>query len=236
MPRPFIAYYRVSTAKQGRSGLGLDAQREAVESHLRGLGDGARLLAEYQEVETGKRDDRIALRQALDHCRLTGATLIIAKLDRLSRDAAFLLTLQKGDVPFLAADMPEMNNLTVGIMAVVAQNEREAISRRTKEALAAAKARGVRLGNPNGARALREGLARAGGPNPQRAAEVAHTVAVERAERLRHVVEGLKARGVHSVRAIAEALNAGGYQTPRGGRWHTTSVHRLLATLNKARA
>jgi len=236
MIRNFIAYFRVSTAKQGRSGLGLEAQKEAVDRYLQGLGKGARLLADYQEVETGKRDDRIALRQALDHCRLTGATLIIAKLDRLSRDAAFLLTLQKGDVPFLAADMPEMNNLTVGIMAVVAQAEREAISRRTKEALAAAKARGVKLGNPNGARALREGLARAGGPNPQRAAEAAHTAALERSERLRPVIDGLKVDGITTVRAMAEELNARGYRTPRDGRWHSTSVHRLLKALEHTAA
>lgn len=232
MIRHFIAYFRVSTAKQGRSGLGLEAQKESVDRYLHGLGNGARLLADYQEVETGKRDDRVALHQALDHCRLTGATLIIAKLDRLSRDAAFLLTLQKGDVPFLAADMPEMNQLTVGIMAVVAQAEREAISRRTKEALTAAKARGVRLGNPNGARALREGLARAGGPNPKRAADAAHAAALERSERLRPVIDGLRAEGIATVRGITEQLNARGYKTPRGAQWHSTSVHRLLKTLN----
>ena len=140
----YVAYYRVSTAKQGRSGLGLDAQREAVRGFLNG--SNWSLLAEHTEVESGKRDDRPELAIALRTCRLTGASLIIARLDRLSRDAAFLLNLEKAGVEFVAADMPNANRLTVRLMAVIAQEEREMISARTKAALTAAKARGTTLG------------------------------------------------------------------------------------------
>lgn len=148
-----IAYKRVSTARQGKSGLGLEAQRKAIDDFA--ASRGATVLARFTEVESRRQTDRPELKKALDLARLTGATLVIAKLDRLSRNAAFLLTLGDSGVRFLACDMPEANDLTLGIMALVAQQEREAISRRTKEALAAAKARGVKLGNPNGAAALR---------------------------------------------------------------------------------
>src|SRR5215203_4343370 len=144
----FVTYLRVSTDKQGKSGLGLDAQRKAVEDFLNG--GRWELIDEFVEVESGKRDDRPKLAEAMARCRLHKATLVIAKLDRLSRDAHFLLGLQKelqrSGLRFVAADMPEANELTVGIMAVVAQAERKAISQRTKDALAAAKARGKKLG------------------------------------------------------------------------------------------
>src|ERR687889_2865459 len=146
----FVSYLRVSTDRQGRSGLGLEAQRKAVEDFLNG--GRWNLIAEFVEVETGKRDDRPKLAEALSLCRLHNATLVIAKLDRLSRDAAFLLGLQKAGVRFVAADMPEANEMVVGIMAVVAQAEREMISARTRAALAVAKARGKRLGNPSNLR------------------------------------------------------------------------------------
>jgi DNA invertase Pin-like site-specific DNA recombinase len=116
---------------------------------------GATIIARFAEVESGRNPDRPELGKALHLAKVTGATLVIAKLDRLSRNAAFLLTLRDSGVRFVAVDMPEANDLTVGIMALVAQAEREAISKRTREALAVAKARGVRLGNPNGAAALR---------------------------------------------------------------------------------
>ena len=151
----FISYLRVSTEKQARSGLGLEAQRAAVSTYLNG-GKHV-LLDEYVEVESGKRDDRPKLHKALKHCKVTGATLIIAKLDRLSRNARFLLELQESRVPFICADMPEANEMTIQILAVMAQHERKMISQRTKAALAAAKARGVKLGNPNGAKYL-EGI------------------------------------------------------------------------------
>lgn len=142
----YISYLRVSTARQGASGLGLEAQRANIENFLNG-GQWT-LLKEFVEVESGKNSDRPKLQEALQLCKATGATLLIAKLDRLSRDAHFLLGLQKSGGKFVAVDMPTANELTVGIMALVAQEERKAISIRTKDALAAAKARGVVLGNP----------------------------------------------------------------------------------------
>ncbi|ACA21150.1 Resolvase domain [Methylobacterium sp. 4-46] len=140
----FVTYVRVSTAKQGRSGLGLDAQREAV---ARYLGEARRhVVGEFIEVESGKRADRPELAKAIDACRLYRAKLIVAKLDRLSRDPGFLRDLERSGVDFVAADMPDANRLTVGIMALIAEHEREAISTRTKAALAAAKARGTKMG------------------------------------------------------------------------------------------
>src|SRR6516165_6354786 len=133
----FVAYYRVSTAKQGASGLGLEAQRAAVADYLNG--GSWTLMTEHAEIESGKHSDRPALTKALQDCKLMGATLVIARLDRLSRDAHFLLGLEKAGVDFVAVDMPNANRLTVRLMAVIAQEEREMISARTKAALGAAK-------------------------------------------------------------------------------------------------
>src|SRR3954449_924132 len=144
----FVSYLRVSTDKQGRSGLGLEAQRAAVAGFLNG--GQWELVAEFVEIETGKRADRPVLAQALATCRLHRAVLVIAKLDRLARDAHFLLGLEKAGVEFVAADMPSANRLTVGIMAMVAEEERRMISARTKDALAAAKRRGTKLGGDRG--------------------------------------------------------------------------------------
>jgi len=140
----FVSCLRVSTAKQGESGLGLEAQRAAVLDYL----NGGRwtLVAEFVETESGADNERPKLAAAMATARAHGARLVIAKLDRLSRDAAFLLGLQRAGVRFVAADMPEANEMVVGIMAVVAEAERKMISKRTKDALAAAKARGVKLG------------------------------------------------------------------------------------------
>jgi DNA invertase Pin-like site-specific DNA recombinase len=221
-----VAYERVSTARQGRSGLGLEAQRDAIDA----FGDqrGAEVTARFTEVESGRRNDRPELDKALSLARLTGATLVIAKLDRLSRNAAFLLTLQASGVRFLAADMPEANDLTVGIMALVAQQEREAISRRTKEALAAAKARGVKLGNPNGAAALRSCSA---GGKSLRQTVTANADAF--AADLAPVLETIRSEGHTTLRAIAGELNARGIRTRRGGRWHVSSVRNLLDRLER---
>jgi DNA invertase Pin-like site-specific DNA recombinase len=144
--RRFVAYYRVSTDRQGRSGLGLEAQQKAITDYLNG---GAwELVGEFIEVESGKRSDRPQLVLALEACRKRKARLVIAKLDRLSRSLAFIATLMEAGVEFVAADMPFANKLTIRILAAVAEHEREAISERTKTALAAAKARGTRLGTP----------------------------------------------------------------------------------------
>ena len=221
-----IAYHRVSTAQQGSSGLGLDAQGTAIDCYASKVG--GKVVGTFTEIESGKRNDRPQLEEALHLARVTGATLVIAKLDRLSRNAAFLLSLRDAGVKFVAADMPEANNLTVGIMALVAQEEREAISRRTKEALQAAKARGTKLGNPNGASALR----RAGKGNVAGVSALKDQ-AQDRAAMLQPVIHSLQSQGVVSLGALADALNRGGYQTPRGGTWHKTSVGNLLKRLEK---
>lgn len=181
------------------------------------------MIAGFTEVESGRKAERPELARALHHAKVTGATLVIARLDRLSRNAAFLLTLRDSGVRFLACDMPEANDLTVGVMALVAEAEREAISRRTREALAIAKARGVRLGNPNGAAALR----RAGkGGDALRATVSAN--AERFAQDLAPVIADIRAAGHQSLRAIAAELTARGIRTRRGGQWQVSNVKALL--------
>jgi DNA invertase Pin-like site-specific DNA recombinase len=204
--------------------LGLEAQREAVAKLCQSRG--WVIAAEFTEVESGKRDDRPQLQAAMHRAKVTGATLVVAKLDRLSRSVAFLSALQDSGGRFLAADMPEANELTVHIMAAVAQSERKAISRRTYEALQAAKARGARLGNPNGAAALR----RAAKGNVA-AIEAVKAGAVERAADLAPVVADVRATGATSLPAIARELNERGIVTARGGKWHPSSVSNLLRRL-----
>jgi DNA invertase Pin-like site-specific DNA recombinase len=180
----------------------------------------------FTEVESGKRADRPELTKALHRAKVTGAILVVAKLDRLSRNVAFLAALQDSNVKFVAADMPEANELTVHIMAAVAQAERKAISKRTSEALTAAKARGQRLGNPNGAAALR----RAGKGNTASLATI-RAGACGRAEQLRPIIEDMRSRGVISLRDLATELNNNGIVTARGGRWHASSVRNLISRL-----
>jgi DNA invertase Pin-like site-specific DNA recombinase len=216
-----VAYERVSTARQGASGLGLEAQRKEIENFA--ASRGADVLARFTEVESGRKADRPELAKALHLAKVTGATLVIAKLDRLSRNAAFLLALRDSGVRFMAVDMPEANDLTVGIMALVAQAEREAISRRTKEALAVAKARGVKLGNPNGAESLR----RAGkGGEALRAAVSANAAAF--AGDLAPVLADIQAAGHTSLRAIAAQLTARGIRTRKGGAWGIGNAWQLV--------
>lgn len=218
----FVSYLRVSTAKQEESGLGIEAQRKAVLDFLNG--GNWDLLAEYTETESGKKNDRPKLAKALEHCKLTGATLVIAKLDRLSRNAHFLLGLQEAGVKFVAVDMPTANELTVGIMALVAQEERKAISARTKAALAAAKERGVKLGCPNGAAHLRQYGNELGVTAIKRGA-------AERAGKLASVVREVQEAGAISLREIAEELNRRSITTARGGAWYASSVKNLLARI-----
>jgi len=217
----FISYLRVSTESQGRSGLGLDAQRKAVTTFL----NGGRwtLVAEVIEVESGKRDDRPRLAEALRLCRLHSAILVIAKLDRLSRDAHFLLGLQKAGVRFVAADMPEANEMVVGIMAVVAQAERKMISSRTKAALDAARDRGVKLGKPENLSNQDEGRRK----GRARRTEIADG----RAADLAPILFDLKASGASTLREIASALNERGIPTARGGSWSAVQVSRVLERL-----
>ena len=219
----FVAYLRVSTAKQGRSGLGLEAQREAVRHFV--VSHAGKIIApEFVEVETGKRNDRPELEKALKRCRLTGATLVVAKLDRLSRNAAFLMTLRDSGVEFVAADLPEANTMTVGVMAVVAQHEREAISQRTKAALAASKARGTVLGGfreraPDIGKYQRKGVA------------AVRRQALESAEERRETIEALQ-REKLSLNAMAARLNADSVRTSRGGKWTATAVKRTFQVLS----
>ena len=219
-----VSYLRVSTRRQGASGLGLEAQQAAIAAYA--TQRHGQVIETFTEIESGKLNARPELAKALHLAKVTGSTLVIAKLDRLSRNAAFLLTLRDSGVRFIAADMPDANDLTVGIMALVAQQEREAISKRTKEALAAAKVRGVRLGNPNGAAALR----RAGRGNIG-SVQAIRNAADSQAHNLKPVLEALAAEGVVSLGAVAAALNERGMLTPRGGQWHKSSVRNLFQRL-----
>jgi DNA invertase Pin-like site-specific DNA recombinase len=218
----FVSYLRVSTQRQGQSGLGLEAQRAAVLDYL----NGARwhLIGEFVEVESGKKADadRPELARALAVCRLHGATLVVAKLDRLARNAAFLLNLQGAGTDFVCADMPQANRLTVGILAVVAEEEARRISERTRAALAAAKARGAKLGNPDhlDAAARRRGTAVSARARSDRAKQ--------RALDLRPIVEEIRAGGARSLRELAAELNNRGIPTARQGRWSAIQVKRLL--------
>jgi DNA invertase Pin-like site-specific DNA recombinase len=184
------------------------------------------VTARFTEVESGRNPDRPELAKALNAARVTGATLAIARLDRLSRNAAFLLTLRDSGVRFVACDMPAANDLTVGVMALVAEAEREAISRRTRDALAAAKARGVRLGNPNGAAALKR-CADGGRALRRAVSENADRFAVD----LAPVIADIRASGGCSLRAIAAELNDRGILTRHGARWHVSNVRNLLARI-----
>lgn len=220
----FVAYFRVSTMRQGRSGLGLEAQRDAVLGLI--AAQGGRLLDEFTEVESGKRSDRPELQRAIRRAKVSGARLIIAKLDRLSRNASFLLHLRDSGVRFVAADLPTADETVVGIMAVIAQRERELIAQRTRDALAVAKRRlakeGRTLGNPNGAAALR----RANKGNVAAIAKVA-AMADARAENYREVLADVDPDRSLSLRAIAAEMNRREIEAPRGGVWHPASVARL---------
>ena len=211
--RAFVAYYRVSTDKQGQSGLGLDAQRAAVELHARSVG--AEVIAEFQDVESGRKADRTGLAAALATCRGKRATLLIAKLDRLARSVAFISNLMEGGVDFVAADMPSVNRLTVHVLAAVAEHEREMISQRTKAALAAAKVRGTRLGNPRlpatGTLALVQAPATPGGRTRAAAAQARSVAAYG------PVAEKARAEGALSLGDYAQALQAARLSALQGG-------------------
>ncbi|MBJ9591750.1 recombinase family protein [Burkholderia seminalis] len=212
----FVAYYRVSTARQGMSGLGLDAQREAVARYLNG-GDWE-LVGEFTETETGKGanalEKRPQLRAALDLCKRRGATLIIAKLDRLARNVHFVSGLLETGCDFVAADMPQANKVMIQMHAVMAEWERDQISKRTKDALAAAKARGVKLGT-------------AGAANLKPNVEARQRAADAFAGKLAGVVAGFRARNL-SQRDMVVELNALGIKAANGGAWHRGQLCRLL--------
>jgi DNA invertase Pin-like site-specific DNA recombinase len=211
----FVAYYRVSTDRQGRSGLGLDAQRNAVMDYLNG---GAwELAGEYTEIESGRHSDRPELTKAIAACRKQRARLVIAKLDRLSRNLAFIATLMESGVEFVAVDNPTANKLTVHILAAVAQHEREMISERTKAALAAAKARGTRLGTPDPRGAVKR-MARARKASAERFAA-----------NVLPMIRAVQAMGFTTNAAIAAELNARKVPTARGKEWTHVQVGAVLA-------
>jgi len=211
----FISYVRVSTARQGASGLGLEAQRSAVNAYI--AGQGGKLLEEFREIESGKKDDRPQLAAALAACRKLKAMLVIAKLDRLARRVSFISALMDGDVDFVACDFPQANRLTLHILAAVAEHERSMISERTKAALRAAKARGVKLGGPN----IVEARANA--------ATVRANSARLKAENVRPIIDQILRAGARSLRAIAVALTARGVKTARGrARWYPEQVAAVL--------
>ena len=211
----FVAYYRVSTAKQGRSGLGLDAQRETVRQHL--ATGGWPPIAEFTEIESGKRNSRPEMAKALLHCQLTGATLIIAKLDRLARKVSFLAKLDESKVEFIACDMPFANRFNITVMMAFAENEAKMISDRTIAALEAAKKRGTVLGGYKG------------GPVPDSAlaAEAKRGAADAFADRLAPMLQDMRSRGM-SLHAMAAELTQKGIRTPQDGNWKATTVRRVL--------
>ena len=214
--RRYIAYYRVSTARQGRSGLGIEAQKQAVAVHLNGI----RPLSEFTEVESGRRTDRRKLIEALAACRVHKAVLIIAKLDRLARNVAFVSSLMEAGVEFEAVDFPHANRLTIHILAAVAEHEARMASERTRAALAAAKARGAVLGGFRGRVGTSADLAKARATRTAKAAQ--------RVIDLRPTIANLQSNGARSLRAIATGLNALGIAAPRGGDWSAAQVRRTL--------
>jgi DNA invertase Pin-like site-specific DNA recombinase len=207
----FLAYFRVSTDKQGIRGLGMAAQETAVTQFLQ-RHDGV-LIASYIEVESGRKVDRPELLAALAHAKKERAVLVIAKLDRLARNVAFISQLLESGVELVCCDMPQANRLTLHILAAVAEHEREMISQRTKAALAAAKARGVKLGTPN--------------PNPINARSGRSRKTAAFMDMMRPIAAVLEGQG-HSRRAIARLLNERGYKTYAGREWKVQQVSNLL--------
>ena len=222
----YIAYTRVSTKKQGTSGLGLEAQTTSVINFVNGHG---KLLATYTEVESGKKSDRPELAKALSHARRSKAVLIVAKMDRLSRNVAFLSALMESKVEFQAADNPHANRLTIHILAAIAEHEAKATSTRTKEALQAAKARGTKLGsNRAGHWAGREHLRQAGQRNATKAAALANREnRIGIYSDLVPLIKDLRSQGI-TLKAIAAKLTELGHETRRGKPWNHVQVLRLL--------
>jgi len=213
----YVSYLRVSTRKQGAEGLGIEAQRSMIRSYMKPVDS---LLREYVEVESGKRNERKVLAKAIDMCKVTGATLLIAKLDRLSRDVEFIARLMKSDTSFVACDMPGADPLRLHIEAAVAEDERRRISDRTKRALAEAKARGVKLGGYRG-----------GSVDPEASRLGRQRIEENRAEfykKYRPIIETMSGRGVN---AIARQMNALGLRTMRGKEWHGNQVSAMAKAL-----
>lgn len=222
MIRKFLVYLRVSTAKQGTTktgalGLGLEAQRAAVGNFVRSMNGQGEIIKEFIEIESGKKADRPVLADAIRDAKANGFTILVAKLDRLSRDLHFITTLQNSKVDFVAADNPHATPFLIHILVAVAEHERNMISSRTKAALEAARSRGVKFGNPRYEEAI------------PKAVEAWKQLATERNNELRKVVqETIKKTGLTKLADIAEALNLRGIKTPRGCAFSPTHIHRLL--------
>jgi DNA invertase Pin-like site-specific DNA recombinase len=210
----YVAYYRVSTDEQGRSGLGLEAQRKAVADFLNG-GEWE-LVAEFTEVESGRKIDRPELEEALRICKRRKATLVIAKLDRLARNVHFISGLMERGVKFCAVEFPNADPFMLHVHAAMGEHERKLISQRTKAGLERAKARGVKLGR-NGKALAKQNAARA----------------KAQAKELRPVIRRLRKEGLTTTRAIAAALNEQGILSARGGQWHPQTVSLLLKRIDK---
>ena len=212
-PLKVVAYYRVSTGKQGASGLGIEAQRAEVGKYV--VQNGARLLKEFVEVETGKNSNRVELKKAFDHAKFTGAVVVIARLDRLSRSVAFIASLMEERVSFFALDVLDSDPMKLHIYAVFAEAEARKISERTKAALAAAKARGVKLGNPN----------------PSKDTSLATSARLKSMQRhrenIRPFIQPMHEQGV-SLNEIARRLNEHGIKPFRGRAWYASSVRQLI--------
>lgn len=217
--KKYVAYYRVSTQKQGQSGLGLEAQEAAVLNHLKD--SNSELMAAFTEIETGKGanalEKRPQLRKAIELCRKQGACLIIAKLDRLARNVHFVSGLLETGCDFIAADMPQANKVMIQMHAVMSEWERDQISARTKAALQAAKSRGVKLGA-------------AGSLNLQANLAERQAASIEFAEKLRGQIEGFKLRGL-SLRKMVNELNNIGVTTIRGNKWSLIQLQRVIKNL-----
>lgn len=212
----YIAYYRVSTKKQGISGLGLEAQRTAVNCFIKNGTDN--IVAEYTDIESGKNDKRPELKKAIDETKLKNATLLIAKLDRLSRNAAFIFTLRDSKIDFVCADMPNANSVTIGIMAVLAQDERERISQRTKAALQELRRKGKKLGTPSNLDidAIKKG----------RELRTKNALSDTNNKKATALIVSMRSQG-HSFYKITIELNAAGFKTRRGNKFSQIQVQRL---------
>jgi DNA invertase Pin-like site-specific DNA recombinase len=222
----FVTYLRVSTDRQGKSGLGLEAQRAAVLDHVAGKGE---IAAEYVEIESGKRNERPELARAMTEAKRIGAVLLIAKLDRLARNVAFIANLLEAGVEIAAADMPEANRFLLHVMAAVAEHEAQAISDRTRAALAAAKARGIKLGwsMPERKEEQRQASRKGAAKNAENACMHASNVLP--------IISQIAAGGA-SLRKIADELNTRGIKTARGGMWYAATVRNIIARDNEIEA